>query len=198
MPSRLAASARARDQLAAVAAELNVADHALYTAIAQLPTPVLDRLMRQLSRAANHSVIWLTIAAGLAMFGGRRGRRAAIRGTTAIGISSALVNIGVKSLYDRPRPDRVALRPPAGRTVSMPSSKSFPSGHSASAFAFAAAAGRELPWLAPPLRALATAVAYSRVHTGVHYPADAVAGSIIGASIGATVTGLADRTRRAE
>jgi membrane-associated phospholipid phosphatase len=40
---------------------------------------------------------------------------------------------------------------------------------------------------------LAAAVAYSRVHTGVHYPADAVAGSLIGAGIGQTVTRLTDR-----
>ena len=30
---------------------------------------------------------------------------------------------------------------------------------------------------------LAGAVAYSRVHTGVHYPSDALIGSIIGASV---------------
>ena len=77
-----------------------------------------------------------------------------------------------------------------------PSSRSFPSGHSASGFAFATAAGAELPWLAPPLRLLAAAVAYSRVHTGVHYPGDAVAGSLIGTGVGQAVTGLAsDRSR---
>ena len=33
---------------------------------------------------------------------------------------------------------------------------------------------------AVPLRLLAGAVAYSRVHVGVHYPGDVVIGSIIG------------------
>jgi undecaprenyl-diphosphatase len=38
--------------------------------------------------------------------------------------------------------------------------------------------------LGAPLRGLATAVAYSRVHTGVHYPGDVIVGSVVGATIG--------------
>ncbi len=71
----------------------------------------------------------------------------------------------------------------------MPTSTSFPSGHSAAAVAFASAAGRSLPRAGPPLRVLAAAVAYSRVHTGVHFPGDVIAGSIIGTAIGRTVGG---------
>jgi membrane-associated phospholipid phosphatase len=192
----LGLTGRPRDQIAGILHELGAVDHALYEAIAQVPTPALDQLMRPLSRAANRSVIWLAIAGGLAACGGGSGRRAAVRGTAAIGVTSALVNIGIKSLYNRARPDRTGLGVPSGRHVPMPSSRSFPSGHSASGFAFANAVGHELPWLALPLRFLATAVAYSRVHTGVHYPGDAVAGSIVGASIGQAVTSLFDRTDR--
>ena len=43
----------------------------------------------------------------------------------------------------------------------MPASTSFPSGHAASGFAFAAAIGRDQPWLGLALRFLAAAVAYS-------------------------------------
>jgi undecaprenyl-diphosphatase len=78
----------------------------------------------------------------------------------------------------------------------MPSSSSFPSGHSASGFAFATAVGRDMPLLAFPLRALAAAVAYSRVHTGVHYPADAVVGSLAGGATGLIVGGAAQRVFR--
>jgi undecaprenyl-diphosphatase len=75
----------------------------------------------------------------------------------------------------------------------MPHSTSFPSGHAASAFAFAYAVGRHLPGLAVPIRLLAGAVAYSRVHTGVHYPGDVVIGSILGAGTAAMVAAACDR-----
>jgi undecaprenyl-diphosphatase len=158
-----------------------------------VPTPLLDVPVRRLSRAADHSRLWLGIAAGLALAGGPAGRRAAVRGVLAVGISSALVNVGVKSLSARRRPDRAGAGVPGERYVRMPVSASFPSGHSASAFAFATAVGPELPWLGLGLRFLAAAVAYSRVHTGVHYPGDTVVGALIGAATGQAVAGTLDR-----
>ena len=73
---------------------------------------------------------------------------------------------------------------PEQRRVPMPTSSSFPSGHSASGFAFAGAVAGSLPGIAVPLRGLAAAVAYSRVHTGVHFPGDVIVGSLVGATIG--------------
>ena len=49
------------------------------------------------------------------------------------------------------------------------------------------------PGSAVALRFLAAAVAYSRVHTGVHYPGDVVVGSLIGEGTGQAVAGLMDR-----
>jgi membrane-associated phospholipid phosphatase len=192
----MAAGSRAREQILDGLRQLGEIDRGVYAAIAAAPTPSLDRPLRRLSAAANHSKIWLVIAAALAVAGGQAGRRAAVRGSAAIGVSSALVNLGVKSLYGRRRPDRAGVGVPGGRHVAMPASSSFPSGHSASGFAFASAVGRELPWLSLPLRLLAATVAYSRVHTGVHYPGDALAGSVIGSVIGRSVAGLTDRRRR--
>ena len=80
----------------------------------------------------------------------------------------------------------------------MPESASFPSGHAASAFAFAYAVGRHLPGLAVPIRLLAGGVAYSRVHTGVHYPGDVVIGSIVGAGTAAIVAAACDRLPQPE
>ncbi|MBF6557763.1 MAG: phosphatase PAP2 family protein [Acidimicrobiales bacterium] len=69
----------------------------------------------------------------------------------------------------------------------MPASSSFPSGHSASGFAFATAVGYQIPSLSFPLRMLAAAVAYSRVHSGVHYPGDTIVGSLTGGAVGLMV-----------
>jgi membrane-associated phospholipid phosphatase len=173
--------------------ELGAVDRAVYSAVAATPTPALDEPLRRLSNAANNSGLWLAAAAGLGAAGGGAGRRAAVRGTVAIGVTSALVNLAVKSAWPRQRPDRAGAGVPVRRNVRMPSSTSFPSGHAASGFAFAAAIGRDQPWLGLALRFLAAAVAYSRVHTGVHYPGDAVVGALIGEGTGQAVAGLMDR-----
>ena len=79
----------------------------------------------------------------------------------------------------------------------MPGPTSFPSGHAASAFAFAYAVSRDLPRAAVQIGVLAGAVAHSRVHTGVHYPSDVVIGSILGAGTAAMVSAAGDSLRRA-
>jgi len=173
------------------------ADKAAYRAIAGTPMPTtIDEPLRRLSNLANESKLWLGIAGVLFVFGGRAGRRAAMTGAIAIGVNSAVVNLPVKYAARRKRPDRSAAGVPAERWVDMPTSTSFPSGHSASAFAFATAVGGTLPALGFPLRGLAAIVAYSRVHSGVHYPGDVIAGSLIGAWIGKATAVVARRVRR--
>jgi membrane-associated phospholipid phosphatase len=173
--------------------ELGAVDKAVYQAVARTPTPVLDRPLRRLSNAANYSRLWLGIAAAIAVTGGTRGRQAALEGMLAVGVTSAAINLGTKPLARRQRPDRAGANVANDRQVPMPESGSFPSGHAASAFAFAYAVGRHLPGLAVPIRLLAAAVAYSRVHTGVHYPGDVVIGSVLGAGTAAMTAAACDR-----
>ena len=146
--------------------ELAEVDRAVYRAIATSATPTLDEPLRRLSGLANNSKLWLGAAGALFVLGGRTGRRAAVTGVAAVGVNSVLVNLPMKLASGRARPDREGAGVPAQRWVSMPTSTSFPSGHSASGFAFAGAVAGSMPGLAVPLRGLAAAVAYSRVHTG--------------------------------
>ena len=166
-------------------------DRAAYQAIAQTPTPPLDRPMRSLSNAANRSRLWLGIAAAIAVAGGKRGRRAALESVISLGMASASAHF-IAVTMARPRPDRMGLKRFASREVAMPTSASFPSRHAASGFAFSYAIGRHIPELAVPLRLLASAVAYSRVHIGVHYPGDVVVGSLIGSGIASVVSSSGD------
>jgi undecaprenyl-diphosphatase len=176
--------------------ELAELDVAAYRAIAETPTPTLDEPLRRLSTLANNSTLWFAIAGGLFLLGGKAGRRAALTGVAAIAVNSALVNMPMKRASRRARPDRSGIGVPEQRWVDMPTSTSFPSGHSASGFAFAGAVAGTLPVASVPLRGLATAVAYSRVHTGVHFPGDVVVGSLFGATIGEATALIARGVRR--
>jgi diacylglycerol kinase family enzyme/membrane-associated phospholipid phosphatase len=170
-----------------VPAPIRRADLALFRAVARADVPVLGPLLPPLSRAANHSRLWLAIAAGLTWFGGRFGRRAGLRGVLAIGATSALTNLPAKLLAGRTRPE-LDLVPEVRRLARVPASTSFPSGHAASAFAFASAVAMEQPRLRVPIAGVASAVAFSRVYTGVHYPGDVLAGAAIGVAVARATT----------
>ncbi len=146
-------------------------------------SPALDRSLVAITRAANYSRLWLLVAVATAVFGGPQGRRAARRGLIAIAVAAAVANGPAKLLVRRRRPFSRS-RP---TLIRMPRSTSFPSGHAAAAFAFTAGACTELPVLATVLVPLAGVVAYSRVHTGVHYPSDVAAGIGIGIGSGLLV-----------
>ena len=170
-------------------------DEAVYAAVAATPTPQLDRWFRGLSRAADHSKLWIAGAAALAAPGGPPGKRAAVNGLASIAVTSAVVNLLFKPHARRRRPGDRTDTVPAARRVTMPRSKSFPSGHSASAFAFAAGVAIASPRFGLPVTAAAALVAYSRVHTGVHFPSDTIVGSVIGAGLAPTVVAALDHQR---
>jgi undecaprenyl-diphosphatase len=175
-------------------AEVDALDRALYAAVADARTPHLDGAMRRLSAAANYSRLSILASGVLAVAGGPRGRQAAASGLLAVSVTAATVNLLLKPIARRRRPDRDAAEVPLARLVRMPVSRSFPSGHAAAAVAFAAGAGRVLPAASVPLHTLAALVAYSRVHTGVHYPGDVLAGAVLGAVIADMTTGRLTRS----
>jgi undecaprenyl-diphosphatase len=171
-------------------------DQAVYRAIARTPTPALDQPLRVLSTVANWSVLWFGVSLLMTLLDRSRGRRAAATGLAAIGVTSLVVNQPMKRLGRRERPDREAAGVPQARWVRMPDSTSFPSGHSASAAAFATAAATVIPQVRLPLAALAGTVAFSRTYTGVHYPSDVVVGVVAGTALGRLVAEAAAALRR--
>jgi undecaprenyl-diphosphatase len=171
-------------------------DLAVYRAVADTSTPSLDRGLRRLSRAADYSRLSMTAAVVLSLAGGRRGRQASVTGLGSVAVTSTALNLVVKPLVRRRRPDRAAQGVPRLRHVRMPTSTAFPSGHSAAAFAFATGVGQVLPAAGFPLRGLAAIVAYSRVHTGVHYPGDVLVGALLGATLAQATGRLLDGPSR--
>ena len=148
--------------------------------------------MPMLSRAADHGLLWLGVAALLTRSGHRDLTRAGARGVVSLAVASTAANGIAKLAVGRARPPLAGIA--AERRVRrLPVTTSFPSGHAASAAAFAVGAAREAPWTSVPLGLLAAGVGLSRVWTGAHYPADVLAGAAIGATVAAALPPPAGR-----
>lgn len=94
-------------------------------------------------------------------------------------LASAFVTIALKDIIKRNRP---YVTYPEIEPHAIEGSYSMPSGHTSSAFATATALSIAYPkwYIIAPSFAWASAVGYSRMHLGVHYPTDVFVGAIIG------------------
>ncbi|MHA6761344.1 bifunctional phosphatase PAP2/diacylglycerol kinase family protein [Streptacidiphilus sp. PAMC 29251] len=159
-------------------------DVRLFDRVAAAHPRGLDPVLPRLGRSANHGMLWVAGAAALGLSRNRSARRAAMRGIGSLALASTAANVVAKQLAGRRRPVTTAV-PIARRLLHPPITTSFPSGHAASAAAFATAVALESPWLGAAAIPLAAAVAGSRVYTGAHYPSDVLAGAALGVGMAA-------------
>ncbi|WP_141726710.1 phosphatase PAP2 family protein, partial [Actinacidiphila rubida] len=146
-------------------------DRAVFAGVAGRHWPGAEPVLPKLSHAANHGRLWLAAAGVMAVAGGREGRRAAARGLGSMALASLTVNTVGKGTVGRTRPLLDAV-PVIRRLHRQPVTSSFPSGHAASAAAFAAGVAAESGTWGTVVAPVAASVAFSRVYTGVHYPSD--------------------------
>ena len=99
----------------------------------------------------------------------------------AVTVGTVALSQGIKWTLNR---ERLYEKYPEIDPVYLAADPSFPSGHTASAFALATSATLIWPkwYVAVPAYAWAGSVAYSRMHLGLHYPTDVVAGAVLGGS----------------
>jgi membrane-associated phospholipid phosphatase len=143
-------------------------------------TPALERGAKVLGKAGNNGLGWLL--AGGALAAADAPRRSAWTTCAALGPVAIGLNYGIKLIVRRPRPQLEGLPPLGG----APSSLSFPSAHSTSSFAVAAAMTR-VDRRAAVAFIPAVAVALGRPYLGMHYPSDVAVGVVLGLALGLAV-----------
>ncbi len=143
--------------------------------------PAVDRALYSVTELADFSLLWH-------LLGAARGLRSdadaadAVRLSIVLGMESALVNGGLKSLFKRSRPVPEFERP---HHLRVPLTTSFPSGHASAAMCAATllsdgrGRGAKIGWYG-----LATVVAASRVHVKIHHASDVVGGAVVGLVVG--------------
>ena len=148
----------------------------------------LDWLMPLVSVLSDHGEVWILCSALLLLW--RRQRKYGVAAACALTLDLFACNLVLKPLVGRVRP--FAFRPELSLLVSPPGDASFPSGHTAAAFAVVFALKTAGSPLWRPALALAAATAFSRLYLYVHWPSDILGGILLGAAVGWAGAGLAE------
>ncbi|MGQ9456497.1 MAG: phosphatase PAP2 family protein [Armatimonadota bacterium] len=158
-----------------------------------LANPIADRIMLAATTLGIGSVA-VAICLALLLIG-QITNNTHIRKTAYAGIVACIISLiivqTIKHLWDKPRPLAIIFEArPVGKALFW---NSFPSGHTATAFATAIAMGAFVPKLRIILLLLATLVAVSRIYVGAHYPTDVIGGAALGTIVGEVCAGFVSR-----
>ncbi|MFD9793560.1 bifunctional phosphatase PAP2/diacylglycerol kinase family protein [Streptomyces sp. NPDC059070] len=194
-PARSSWPAALPRRLGALPRRLGARDRALFQVAADRDWPGARAVLPRLSRAADHGLLWFGTAAAMAATRSPRARRAALRGVASLALASATVNTIGKRSVRRTRPI-LDLVPLVRQLKHQPITTSFPSGHAASAAAFATGVALESRGWGAVVAPVAFSVAASRVYTGVHYPGDVLVGAALGVGAAFAVRGLVPTRRQ--
>ena len=168
-----------RDELFKRLGPLQAVDTFVFIQINQLPHRQLsDRFLTRLSWIMTSGTGWLLFLLMATLVDRQRGWKATRAVAPALWLATATVEHPIKKWFRRRRPFISLIE--AIIVGRKPGSYSFPSGHSAAAFAGAVLLAREYPTNARGFFGLASLVAFSRIYLGVHYPGDVLSGSFLG------------------
>jgi undecaprenyl-diphosphatase len=151
-------------------------DEALLLGMRRFQSPIRTAVARALTRAGDGNT-WAVV--GLGCLASRTTL------STHLGLRIAAATLGATALSQALKRSLTRARPDASIAgfeplAANPDRFSFPSGHTAAAFAVSVALAGEPVELGPLALLLATGIGLSRVYLGAHYPLDVVAGGILG------------------
>ena len=154
-----------------------------------LHTPLGDTLMKFFSWLGEFGLIWIVLAAVLLCI--PKYRKIGLVAAAALLVDLLLCNILLKPIIARTRPYDINTL--VELIVAKPHDYSFPSGHTAAAFAVVSAMFFVKNRLWIPTGILAVLIAFSRMYLYVHYPSDIIGGIVVGIVSGAVGAALVHR-----
>jgi undecaprenyl-diphosphatase len=137
-----------------------------------------DLVASAASFAGDRGLVWLAFCLVRARRGGSD-RSSALRALLFTGAVTPLVNLVLKTLVGRMRPE---LKLSPNVRVRIPRTASFPSGHALAAWCAASLLARGDP-MAPVYYSTATVVSASRVHLRLHHATDVLGGAVFGVAL---------------
>lgn len=162
-------------------------DLAVFEWVQGIQNHLLTAIMTTITTLGDEGIIFIVL--GLVLLFTKKYRKAGVSILVALVVMLLLNNIVLKELIARPRPFNLDPETYAwwhevykypNFNIHQPSSYSFPSGHTSSAFAAAIALLCHDRKLGIPTTIFAAIMGFSRIYVEVHYCTDVIGGAIVG------------------
>ncbi len=164
-------------------------DLSVFQWIQSIQNEIFDALMVGITTLGNGGVVF--IALGLLLLFTKKYRKAGLAVIVALLVMLLCNDLFLKEFFARPRPFNLMETDPEKyafwgkiyvfpELISRPTSFSFPSGHTASAFAAAIALLWHNRKIGVPVTVFAALMGFSRIYVEVHYCTDVIAGVVSG------------------
>ena len=162
----------------------------LYWIQEHIRTTFFDAIFPFITSLCDGGIVW--IIAGVVLLFFKKYRKYGVFLLLAMLLGSIIGNEIIKPLVARPRPCHlVSLLP--DMLIEVPTSFSFPSGHTVSSVVSATVltrANKKFGYVAIPLAVL---IAFSRMYLFVHFPTDILAGALLGFALGFFTVSLGNK-----
>lgn len=154
----------------------NMDINTLYFIQNHIQNPYLNPIMIFFTNLGNAGFIWIVLS--IILLFTKKFKMVGVLMLCSLAINTLLGEVFLKNFIQRPRPFQTL--PNLHLLIKPPTSYSFPSGHTSSAFACAIILGYYIRKFSIPAIILAILIAFSRIYLTVHYPTDVIAGIALG------------------